>query len=344
LEKASRILSVIMCIIPWLNHPMKTWNETRDVFMSAQTCLLAGHSCAIVVLTQVKGSAFRRPGAKLLIRKDGSMTGNVSGGCLENDLRELALECIASGQQKTVHYNTGSDEDIIWGLGLGCDGELDLVVVPVLDVTWINTVLKRMESFEPFSLAWNIVDGPALAPASGPSLATAHNFIDNLEPPPDLIIVGAGDDAIPLTELAVINGFRVTVVDHRSGYLSAERFPKAAAVLNLRPEHAKDKLPVNSRTMVVIKNHALEMDKKWAAFFDVSPAHYIGVLGPAKRCNKVREHMTSGNTGRVFGPAGLDIGAEGAEQIATSIIAEMLAVWSNRTPQHLRLREGSIHT
>jgi len=338
---------MLILVHPWLNPPMKTWNETRDVLMAAQTCILAGHSCAIVALTNVKGSAFRRPGAKLLIRSDGSMTGNVSGGCLENDLRERAMECIASGQQKTVHYNTGSDEDIIWGLGLGCDGELDLLLVPVRDVAWINAMLDRMNRFEPFSLVWKIGNGPAGEPEIKDSrlgeVAPPECFIDKLEPPPEFIIVGAGDDAIPLTDLAVMNGFRVTVVDHRSGYLSAERFPKAHAILNLRPEQAAEKIPVGPRSMVVIKNHALEMDKKWATFFDATPVLYIGILGPTKRCAKILAHMTSGNEMRVFGPAGLDIGAEGAEQIAASIIAEMLAVWSGRNPNHLRHREGSIH-
>jgi len=327
---------------------MKTWNETHDVLTAAQTCILAGHSCAMVVLTHVKGSAFRRPGAKLLIRSDGSMTGNISGGCLENDLRERAMECITSGQQKTVHYNTGSDEDVIWGLGLGCDGELDLLVVPILDTSWIAAVLAHMNRFEPLSLLWKVSNAPACAPeirihTDETSSASPDSFLDQLEPPPDFIIAGAGDDAISLVELAVMNGFRVTVVDHRSGYLSTDRFPKASAILNVRPEQAAGKIPIGPRTMVVIKNHALEMDKKWAAFIDASPALYIGILGPTKRCIKVREHMTSGNLDRVYGPAGLDTGAEGAEQIATSIIAEMLAVWSGRDAKHLREREAPIH-
>ena len=95
--------------------------------------------------------------------------------------------------------------------------------------------------------------------------------------------------------------------------------------------------------MVVIKNHALEMDKKWAAFFDATDVFYIGILGPKKRCDKVRGQMKSGKTDRVFGPAGLDIGSEGAEQIALSIISEMLAVWGGRNASHLRQRDGSIH-
>jgi xanthine dehydrogenase accessory factor len=330
---------------------MKTWRETFEVLTEAKTCIENGQPCAIVVLTNVKGSAFRRPGAKLLIRADGSMTGNVSGGCLENDLRDRALTCLASGRQETVHYNTGSDEDIIWGLGLGCDGELDLLIVPVLPPgNWVSDVLKQMKNCNVFTLAWPLAahpegspcllpDGRASRPAEPPD-----TFLDTLEPPPDLVIVGAGDDAIPLTEIAVTAGFRVTVVDHRPGYLTRERFPRASAILQLRPESAAGNIPSQNRTMVVIKNHALEMDKKWAAFFDATDVFYIGILGPQQRCAKVRAGMTSGKNDRVHGPAGLDIGSEGAEQIALSIIAEMLAAWSGRDAAHLRDRDAPIHS
>ena len=321
---------------------MKTWNETFDVLAAARSSLAAGQPCAIVVLTNVKGSAFRRPGAKLLIRADGSMTGNVSGGCLENDLRERALKAMTSGQQEMIHYNTGSDEDVIWGLGLGCDGELDLLLTPVTKPSWIDQMLKRMSLLQPFSLVWSTTPGPAREPSMDATSDAGH-FEDPLIPPPDLIVIGGGDDAIPLVELAALAGFRVTVVDHRPGYLAAERFPRATAIKQLRPEHAAGQLPPAPNVMVVIKNHALEMDKKWAAYFSSTDVCYIGILGPKKRCALVKAGMNPTRTSHVYGPAGLDIGAEGAEQIAASIIAEILAVWSGRDARHLRERDGSIH-
>lgn len=321
---------------------MKTWQETFEVLTEAKACIEKGHPCVLVVLTHVKGSAFRRPGAKLLIRADGSMTGNVSGGCLENDLRDRAMNCIASGRQEIVHYNTGSDEDVIWGLGLGCDGELDLLIVPVFKTaTWINETLTRMKTFEPISLFWKTMNGPAQSPSM--TAQTGDGFLDLLEPPPDLVVVGAGDDAIPLVDLAATAGFRVSVIDHRSGYLTRDRFPRATAIHQLRPESAAGKITTNKRTMVVIKNHALEMDKKWAAYFDATNAFYIGILGPQKRCAQVKAEMKSGKMDRVHGPAGLDIGSEGAEQIALSIISEMLAACSGRNAAHLRDRDAPIH-
>lgn len=323
---------------------MKIWNETLAVLTEAASCLAAGHACAIVILTHVKGSAFRRPGAKLLIRADGSITGNVSGGCLENDLRERALDAMRSGRQETVHYNTGSDEDVIWGLGLGCDGELDLLLVPIVPPgAWVTSVLAEMNKFETILLAWSQIPGPAMAPQIAAS-GKGEPYLDVLEPPPDLVIVGAGDDAIPLVALAAESGFRVTVADHRPGYLLPERFPRAVSIVHTRPETADDKLPAKPRTMVLIKNHALEMDKTWGAYFDLTGVAYIGLLGPQKRCDKIRAGMTSGNLARVYGPAGVDVGSEGAEQIAVAIVAELIAVHAGRTPGHLRHREAPIHT
>lgn len=325
---------------------MKTWNETLDVLSGALAEHDAGHACALVVLTHVKGSAFRRPGAKLLIRADGTMTGNVSGGCLENDLRERALKAIATNTPERVHYNTGSDEDTIWGLGLGCDGELDLLIVPVHPPgTWVRGILAAMNEWKPLSVAWPMDAAHrdcAPYPITDTSIA-GEVFLDHLEPPPDLVVVGAGDDAIPLVALAAESGFRVTVCDHRPGYLAPDRFARAHRIEHLRPESAAGILPAHPRTMVVIKNHALEMDRRWAAFFDRTDIAYLGLLGPQKRCAKIREQMRSDHTARIHGPAGLDLGSEGAEQIAVSIVAELLAVASGRKPIHLRERDAPIH-
>ena len=329
---------------------MKTWNETADVLAGARDALASGASCAIVILTSVRGSAYRRPGAKLLIREHGVIVGNVSGGCLENDLRERALKAIQSGEQELVHYNTGSDEDIIWGLGLGCDGELDLLIVPLVadkKHTWLHEAIPLLEDNDTVDLMWDLRTGTAQQPkiirSGNGETSKGDFFIDRLEPPPELVVVGAGDDAIPLVDQAAMAGMRVTVVDHRAGYLDPKRFPLARSIKKLRPDSAAGALPVDHRTMVVIKNHALKTDKDWARFFDATAVKYIGILGPKKRGEQIREAMTSGRMERIYSPAGLDIGSEGAEQIAMSVVAEMMSVWTGRPAGHLRDRAGAIH-
>jgi len=328
---------------------MKTWNETRQILEEAKRMLAQGSGVAIVVLTHVKGSAYRRPGAKLLIRADGTMLGNVSGGCLEQDLCERARSTIASGESAPVHYQTGSDEDAVWGLGLGCDGELDLMIYPYNHAhqsQWIDIVLNRMESGPSFALHWPLEKKTGAAPdvrdSTGKEMFDSI-FVDELIPPPDLFVIGAGDDALPLVKLAAMAGMRVTVLDHRAAHLKPDRFPEAHRCLCVRPEAASSEIQITDESFVIIKNHALEMDKKWARLVDATSAAYIGILGPKKRCVEVRAQMTSGSHDRVYGPAGLDIGSEGAEQIAMSIVSEMLAVAAARLPAHLRERQGSIH-
>lgn len=328
---------------------MKIWTETYEVLREAGEELQSGRACAVVVLTKIKGSSFRRPGAKLLIRADGSMLGSVSGGCLENDLRERAVAAIKNGRTETVHYRTGSDEDTIWGLGLGCDGELDLMIYPIAassGFSWIHEALKRMDQHASCFIRWPGAGAEPVAPAvldAAPQGNDSTVFTDHLVPPPDLFVVGAGDDAIPLVKLAALAGLRVTVIDHRSAYLEKSRFPDAYALLCMRPAAASQKLRVPHDACVVIKNHALETDKQWAHFFDGTPARYIGLLGPKKRCADVRAGMTTGSQSRIYGPAGLDIGSEGAEQIALSILSEILAACAGRIPTHLRDRQSSIH-
>ena len=102
-------------------------------------------------------------------------------------------------------------------------------------------------------------------------------------------------------------------------------------------------LPANARTFVVIKTHILEHDRAWFARFAATPAPYIGLLGPKARRVDVLKSATPEQAARAYGPVGLDIGAEGAEQVAVSVVAELLCVYHGRRPQHLRDRTQPIH-
>ena len=191
------------------------------------------------------------------------MQGGVSGGCLENDVRALALEVLRGGASRMLHYDTGSDEETLWGLGLGCEGAVD-VYLQRIGTGWVDAAGKQMRELAaagmPFA-AITIVRGPFegktlmlargsligssgapeldrdLAQRAGPLLegdggsalleiSDHAAFVDVLRPPPRLLIFGAGDDARPLAAIAADAGFEVTVVDHRPAYLNAERFRK----------------------------------------------------------------------------------------------------------------------
>src|SRR5690348_13115066 len=105
---------------------MKKWRETQAVLQALAQLQAAGVRAALATVVRVRGSAYRREGAKLLVAEDGAATGNVSGGCLERDVKEIALQVIASGQSRLRRYCSGADDIGAWDMGLGCDGQVDI--------------------------------------------------------------------------------------------------------------------------------------------------------------------------------------------------------------------------
>jgi xanthine dehydrogenase accessory factor len=357
---------------------MKHWRETAEILERVAELGSRGRRCALATVVRISGSSYRRPGAKLLIEEDGQTRGGVSGGCLEADVREIALHVMRSGVSQLLHYDTGSDDNTVWGLGLGCNGSVDIFVQPALD-SFVSTVLPllraRFDKLETFAIS-TIVDGPsdvgrsfvvgesvdasgatgierevtrlaAAAIAAGRSSVDALDsklvFTEVLKTPPRVIVCGAGDDARPLVAYASEAGFDLTVVDHRPAYLSLARFPSARRLLNLRPEGDLGQLDVGSRDMIVIKTHSFLHDCEWVRVFLQTKAAYIGVLGPRARTEEILQRVGGGANDRVFGPVGLDVGADGPEQIAISIVAELLAVRTRQRPRHLRERGAAIH-
>ena len=109
---------------------MKRRSETRRVFDRLDTLVCAGRCATLVTVTHVRGSAYRRAGAKLLVADDGSAVGNISGGCLEADASEVALDVLHSGVAQRRTYCSTDEHEPVWGLGLGCEGEVDLFFEP----------------------------------------------------------------------------------------------------------------------------------------------------------------------------------------------------------------------
>jgi xanthine/CO dehydrogenase XdhC/CoxF family maturation factor len=171
----------------------------------------------------------------------------------------------------------------------------------------------------------------------------AEVFVEVLVPPPHLVILGAGDDAIPLCAFASEAGFRVTVGDHRSAYLTRDRFPAAARLIVGRPDEGRGAMPLTPRTYAVVKTHSFAHDRDWARILLAAGIPYVGMLGPRARTLEILRQIGLEEDGRVHGPVGLDLGAEGPEQIAISILAEILSVHSFREPWPLRQKEGAIH-
>lgn len=184
------------------------------------------------------------------------------------------------------------------------------------------------------------------ARASGP--AGAELFVDVLTPPPRLVVCGAGHDAIPMVDAAAAVGWRTVVVDERAALLTRERFPRADRLEPLdRPGEAAARVEPDERTSVIVMSHQYLQDLEYLRVFAPVPRAYLGLLGPTRRRDRLVDDLASQgvdvDVARLHAPAGLDIGAEGPEQIAAAVIAEALAVHHDRPGTPLRNRQAPIH-
>jgi xanthine/CO dehydrogenase XdhC/CoxF family maturation factor len=353
---------------------MKRWQETAELVERAARLLAEDGDAALATVVRIEGSAYRRPGAKLLVAKDGRLWGGVSGGCLEADVRERALEAVETGESRVVPYHTGPDDP--WGLGLGCDGSIDVFVQPLQAsgaALLIGPLLGLLRGEDAVGLVTviggdNDVGNTALVEPRDSRGEVQHDalselgadfvdrgeiglaeiegrsvFIETLSPPPRLLVCGAGDDAVPLVRYATDAGFRVVVADHRERLLSRERFPRAWTLKETRPEDEQGPGGLGSPDLAVIMTHSLQLDEAWLRLLLGGPMRYVGVLGPRERTQRMLQEVSLEGAPHVFGPVGLDLAAEGAEQVSLSIVAEILAVVGGREPAHLRGRSGPIH-
>ncbi len=363
--------------------------EIIEAMIKAQA---ARKKAALATIVGVIGSAYRREGAKMFIDEDGSTIGTISGGCLEADVAETAQQVILSGKPLRKRYVM--DEELVWGLGLGCPGTVDILIEPVpgreedspVFFQWISalregrpgilcTIIHEATAaneslpgrlFIPekglptghlgehrwnrLAMEWAQEMFTQQQPKSGSHImngsegSSVQLFMDVCLPPIELMIFGAGHDAIPLARIGKQLGLSVTIVDPRPAYNTEERFPGSKLVL-IDPSTAPAQLMLGSRTFVVIMNHHLERDRSalLAALHSSSP--YIGMLGPRKRCERVLNALlqeghsfTADQLAHLYNPVGLDIGAESSEEIALSIIT----IRSGHKGGLLR-EAGSIH-
>ena len=175
-------------------------------------------------------------------------------------------------------------------------------------------------------------------------------FIECIQPAVQLIAIGGGNDVVPLVYMADMMGWECTVVDGRANYATRARFPAARQVLVAKPADVLDRLTVDSRTVFALMTHNYNYDLALLQQLIFQPVPYIGVLGPKKKLDRMLEelrqqgiHPNQAQMEKIFGPVGLDIGAETAEEIALSIIAEIKAVLSGKNAGSLRAKGDAIH-
>lgn len=175
-------------------------------------------------------------------------------------------------------------------------------------------------------------------------------FIELVKPPVELVIAGAGNDAFPLMQIASVLGWHVTIVDGRKTHANAIRFPTAKKIIVAKPAEALNKICINEQTVFVLMSHNYNYDLAMLQQLSKTNCNYIGVLGPKKKLEKMVAalqqdgiEINAAMQQKIYGPVGLDIGAETAEEIALSITAEIKAVLAKKDGTALRNKNGFIH-
>ena len=312
----------------------------RDVMADVKAWIANGDPVALATVISTWGSAPRPAGSRMAISKSGKIAGSVSGGCLEGEVFEQAQKILKGKPASLLHY--GVSDDRAWNVGLTCGGELDILVEPLSDVH--RNLLSALETETPVVLETALSDSPGARQLLRPPNPQVDALLDQenpvrrdgqfLEPfprPPELFIFGGSHVAIPLTRLARALGFRITVVDARSKFADADRFPEARRVIHAWPDEVLNQLPMDSSTYIVILTHDPKFDDPTITAALRGRPRYIGVIGSRKTHRDRVARLTAAGVNpkeieRVHAPIGLDLGAQTAEETALAILAQMVAV------------------
>ncbi len=175
-------------------------------------------------------------------------------------------------------------------------------------------------------------------------------FIEFLQPSISLVVVGAGNDAVPMMQIADTLGWDVRIVDGRNTHARPERFVAACQVLVSKPEVLLDQLHIDSSTVFVTMTHNYNYDISILKALLPTQTPYIGMLGPQKKLDRMLDELRQEGIqldeamlSKVYGPTGLEIGAETPEEIALSIIAEIQAVMEGKQGGMLKHKPDVIH-
>jgi len=366
---------------------VRLWNEMET----------SGTHGVLVTIVSVKGSHYRRLGARMLIAENDRVAGSISGGCMEADLKEHAGRVLRADTPELIRYDTSREDDLVYGTGMGCGGVVDLLLEPttaesvVLFMSVLQDCLKTRQRSKVATVhrapqESGIVPGDRVFVSPGGAIRSTlndtaltdliasdlHKFVPTakplsktypipegevmtllevIRPPVSLLLLGAGDDAKPITAMAKTLGWHVTVSDHRSDFADPNRFPSADSVLVIDNARITEKLDLSQYDAVVIMTHNYFQDRLLLEQVLSSGVDYVGLLGAVKRSARILAEVKQAGVSvsaeqlaRFYTPVGLDLGADGPEEIALSILAEIQAVLSQGSGRSLREPvSGKVH-
>lgn len=296
---------------------------------------------ALATLVRVHGASYRRPGARLLLDREGPLRGSLSGGCLEGDVQARALEALAEDRPRLMQYDLRGDADLVWGSGSGCEGLLDILIEPLHGFPdWMAWIQQAWAARTPMSIHTDLSpEHLGVRSLSSQPDAPASGFTESFDPPTALWIMGASDDSRPLVRMAKELGWFVGLLDHRPAFARPERFPEVDVVRAGHPTQTLPTLPLDARSAVVLMTHHYAKDLEALRVLLPSAAGYLGLMGSRARGAKLlAELATEGLQAdpRLHTPVGLDLGATHPEAIALAILAEIQAFLQGRSGRPLR--------
>jgi xanthine dehydrogenase accessory factor len=354
--------------------------EIRTIVRAYNSIDFTQTQAALATVVRVEGSSYRRAGARMLVLDDGTYLGGISGGCLEGDALRRAQKGIMLGRSSVITYDTTQDDDYQIGVGLGCEGIIDVLFTPLRPDDEGNPlrILAGLTEIRQPEILLTVTGAPdpgllgrtVVSPAAvgiGEEIAQLEEdirqclmdrtsrsvkygeitiFIEVMLPAIHLVAYGGNYDIRTLLQQSKELGWDSTIV------LNTSRVDRGLIGSATRVMDSKDPgLPfIDAYTAVLLMSHDYRTDLLNLRKVLPSSASYIGLLGPRKRADKIFDALAlegsplgENDLQRIYAPAGLDIGAATPEEIALSILAEIRSHFSGRNGMPLRLREGSIY-
>jgi len=336
-------------------------HELKEIIHQATINQKKGLKNVLASVVHLEGSSYRKPGVRMLISEDLTSVGAVSGGCVEKEIIQRAKTVFRDNKPKIITYDGR--------YRLGCEGILYILIEPItITEEFLTTFTTAYSRRETLKIESNFILEDEYFGNFG-SMITFENqkqfsffasfapekntqlFSQILQPAFKLVIIGGEHDAVQLCKIAANLGWEIEVITPAKDSKQLSDFPGASRVLGESPETIEFK-GITENCAIVLMNHSYVQDLKYLVKLSKKKcANYIGILGAPKRRERLFNELfefspetTEAFLETIYTPAGLHIGAKTPQEIAISIIAEILAVTRNKEPFSLRNITGKIHS
>ncbi|WP_136465174.1 XdhC family protein [Flagellimonas onchidii] len=334
-------------------------HELKAIIQNYEKRQPTGEKTVLATVVALDGSSYRRPGVRMLIFENGDMIGAVSGGCVEKEVLRQAQTVFGNGISRVMVYDGR--------YRLGCEGVLYIlletfnpseilltrfwkVVQDRKTFTITSSFEKKQGDSKDYFTCFRLEDEmiPVNKKAKSPNTGLLQ-FKQEMNPCFQLVIIGAEHDAVQLCKFATLTGWEVTVVANPREEKTMNDFPGAQKLINVEPE-AFD-MTLDDQTAVIVMTHSFVKDLQFLIALKEEKGAYMGLLGPFRRREKLFDELMERHPNvseefieQLHGPAGIDIGAETPQEIAISILSEILSVVNKKEPMLLKHKVGNIHS